>query len=183
MVLIPLTVVVMPPLILHGLLSLLCCTEHEPILSEMVVESAHLEGFSLGTYAFFGGRSEGSAWLFVTDDEGNAEDYFIGIHGWVAGFGLELDVEMAAAPVQLRLPDKELHPADLLGLYRGHSEALVFGAGVDTHHLENGQGVQLDTPALALGVGVMAEREWLSFQLEDEDEMDTGGSWSLLGGD
>jgi len=154
---------------------LLSCADVDPLFFEGVeVSSAWLEGARLSTGAFIIGRVRGGADLFVEDPQGSIVSGPVSLRGGTAGFTADLIMtEFPLTDIPLQLPREALLGEDLLGRYKGSSASFVSAIGVETHHLENEVGVEIDQAFLAVGVGMMWGYEWITMAPIDEDS-DTG---------
>ena len=155
---------------------LLSCADIDPGVFEGIeVEEAWLEEARLTSLALVVGRVRGSAELFVEGVDGELVSGPVALRGGTAGFMLDVVLtEFPLGDVPLQLPREEVMGEELLGRYRGRSASLVSGLGVETHHLRNDAGVEIDQAFLALGVGMMLGYESLTLRPVGADSGDTG---------
>lgn len=140
--------------------------EGEP-LQELSVQSARIDRLQLCTAALIGGGSEGKGLLLIEDTGGGEHEAAVELRGGTVGFVMDISWESPIESLQLELPEPGLSGDQLLGRYRGNSEAMVVVVGVEVRHLGNEHGVRVDQPFFGLGVNMMVAFEWLDLALDD----------------
>ena len=162
------------------------CGLADPLAFEGIeVESARLEGARISTAAFIIGRVRGGADLVVEGTHGESVTGPVSLRGGTAGLSADLNMtEFPLSDIPLQLPREPVMGEELLGKYRGSSASFVSGIGVETHHLHNEAGVEIDQAFLAVGVGLMWGYEWVTMSAIDEgDTGDTGDTGADTGVD
>lgn len=145
------------------LLAVLGCRPAElDYLSDVEIRRAELEGLTVQTMAVLGGATYGGGDLVIEAMDGSEYIVPVDVRGGTAGLGVDLLPLGAVGRALLELPDRRVMGNELFGRYKGSSQSIVAGAGVEVRHLRNPYGVIIDEPAFGLGVGLMVGYEWLS---------------------
>lgn len=134
-------------------------------LDGIVATSAQLLDLSTGGAAVVGGKSSGTATLFVVDAEGGAHELPVVFEGWILGALIDVHGGFAG-DVPLSLPDGPVAGRDLLGDYDGSLFAGHLVLGVQSRTLSNAAGVTLDATQFGVGLGLGGGAEWVRIDVD-----------------
>ena len=155
-------------------LLLLSCFEEDLTeqYSNLLVQKATMEDFSLSQAAMIGGFNTISGTLWVTDETNQL--HRIPIQGSGPSVGLFFNFSTSNVPeMELHLPKSNIYADELFGEYAGGQEALAIGImGGQSLHLTNDFGVHIDTNSWVFGVSISTNLISFTLKPKPTDQVD-----------